>query len=160
MQLQRIVFNFNNFKNEKVNTYFSFPEVLDLTPYSLNKVMKTEGKIKDKYFDPNYEEGSDSEEEQDDDMTEEDKQERIEEKQTYLDHIRHNANECYQYKLVGVIIHTGSANGGHYYSLVNTDRFTKTNEDEDEWLNTSKDPWMKFNDSKVSNYDYENLKTD
>jgi ubiquitin C-terminal hydrolase len=30
--------------------------------------------------------------------------------------------ECYQYKLKGVIIHSGAAEGGHYYSYINADR--------------------------------------
>ena len=45
VQLQRIVFDFDRFENQKVNTYFEFPDTLDLTEYSLNHVMKSEGKL-------------------------------------------------------------------------------------------------------------------
>ena len=30
--------------------------------------------------------------------------------------------DCYEYKLVGVNVHSGSANGGHYWSYINTTR--------------------------------------
>lgn len=54
----------------------------------------------------------------------------------------------------------GTADAGHYYSLINTDRFQKENEHEEEWLDTSKDKWMEFNDSRVSDYNFEDLKGD
>jgi ubiquitin C-terminal hydrolase len=31
-------------------------------------------------------------------------------------------NECYEYKLVGVTVHVGTADAGHYYSYINTNR--------------------------------------
>ena len=46
-QLQRIVFDFETFQNSKINTEFKFPNVLDLTPYTLNHVMKQDGKLDD-----------------------------------------------------------------------------------------------------------------
>jgi len=169
VQLQRIVFDFDRFENQKVNTFFEFPDTLDLTPFSLNHIMKAEGKLSAK--DLGTEEASpDKKEEQDgsesegedeyEGLTEEEKKERIEEKQTFQNHVRFNENECYEYKLVGVIIHVGTADAGHYYSLINTDRFCKTNEHDEEWLDTSKDKWMEFNDSHVRDYNFEDLKGD
>ena len=32
---------------------------------------------------------------------------------------------CSEYKLIGVVIHSGVADHGHYYSLINTDKNTK-----------------------------------
>ena len=29
---------------------------------------------------------------------------------------------CYEYKLVGINVHSGSANSGHYWSYINTNR--------------------------------------
>lgn len=78
----------------------------------------------------------------------------------FREHVRSNETECYEYKLVGVIIHVGTADAGHYYSLINTDRFQKSNEHEEEWLCTSKDKWMEFNDSHVRDYNFEDLKGD
>ena len=45
VQLQRIVFDFDRFENQKVNTYFKFPDTLDLIEYSINHVMKSESKL-------------------------------------------------------------------------------------------------------------------
>ena len=163
VQLQRLIFDFNTFQNQKVNTHFEFPENLDLKPYSLNHVMKEEGKLTDKELgksDPNAEESDEEGEDEFEGLTEEEKKERIEEKELYLKNVRENETECYEYKLVGVIIHVGTADAGHYYSLINTDRFQKENEHEEEWLDTSKDKWMEFNDSRVSDYNFEDLKGD
>lgn len=30
--------------------------------------------------------------------------------------------DCFEYKLVGVTVHSGSANAGHYWSYINTQR--------------------------------------
>jgi hypothetical protein len=164
VQLQRIVFDFDKFENQKVNTQFEFPDTLDLTPYSLNHIMKSEGKLDDKNAAEDAEKNPDDKSESDQEdqyegLTEEDKKERIEEKELYNQHIDYNETECYEYKLVGVIIHVGTADAGHYYSLINTDRFMK-DETQDEWLDTSSDKWMEFNDSRVSDYNFDDFKGD
>jgi len=51
VHLQRITFNFETFRNDKINTFFEFPHQLDLKPYSFYEVMKREGRIKDKSED-------------------------------------------------------------------------------------------------------------
>jgi uncharacterized UBP type Zn finger protein len=103
IQLQRIVFDFDRFENQKVNTYFEFPDTLDLTPYSLNHVMKSEGKLtaKDLGIKENNspskidEDGSESDEGEDEyeGLSEEDKKERIEEKKLFQEHVRLNETE-------------------------------------------------------------------
>ena len=45
VHLQRIQFNFDTFKNDKLNSYWEFPFQLDLTPYSFYEVMKKEGRM-------------------------------------------------------------------------------------------------------------------
>lgn len=44
VHLQRIIFNFDTFRNDKINTFFEFPYHLDLNPYSFYEVMKKEGR--------------------------------------------------------------------------------------------------------------------
>ena len=39
VHLQRIIFNFDTFQNDKVNTRFEFPNVLNLKDYSFKSVM-------------------------------------------------------------------------------------------------------------------------
>jgi len=57
--LQRIIFNFDTFRNDKINSYFEFPYHLDLKPYSFYEVMRKEGRL-DKKQKP---EGEEEEEE-------------------------------------------------------------------------------------------------
>ena len=66
-------------------------------------------------------------------------------------------DDCFEYKLVGVNVHSGSANMGHYWSYINTKRGVDETPG-DNWLLTEQDPWMEFNDSNVSNFDFKDLK--
>lgn len=45
VHLQRIVFNFDTFRNDKLNSFMEFPNVLDLKPYSYYEVMRKEGRL-------------------------------------------------------------------------------------------------------------------
>jgi hypothetical protein len=66
--------------------------------------------------------------------------------------------DCWEYKLVGINVHSGSANGGHYWSYINTERHNAEGGNDQEWLkNASNDPWMEFNDSRVCDWNYEKL---
>lgn len=44
VHLQRLVFNFDTFQNDKINTRFEFPNTLNLKDYSFKNVMNQEGK--------------------------------------------------------------------------------------------------------------------
>ena len=58
-------------------------------------------------------------------------------------------------------MHSGSANAGHYWSYINTNRGIDEEEGGDPtWLQTENDPWMEFNDSQVRDYKFENLNED
>ncbi|CDW78148.1 ubiquitin carboxyl-terminal hydrolase family protein [Stylonychia lemnae] len=67
--------------------------------------------------------------------------------------------EDYQYKLVGVVVHMGTADAGHYISYINITRGVK-NEETPEWLLTEKENWLEFNDSTVKDYRFANLEED
>ncbi len=67
--------------------------------------------------------------------------------------------EDYQYKLVGVVVHMGVADAGHYISYVNIARDQKP-ESDPEWLLTEKEKWLEFNDSTVKEYKFSNLDED
>lgn len=45
VHLQRIVFNFDTFQNDKLNQHFDFPQQLDLAPYSYYEVMRRENRL-------------------------------------------------------------------------------------------------------------------
>ena len=64
-------------------------------------------------------------------------------------------DEYYQYELKGINVHTGSADGGHYFSFIDADREGKDN-------NMSQNPenkenWLIFNDSHVSLFDTDKI---
>jgi ubiquitin C-terminal hydrolase len=57
----------------------------------------------------------------------------------------------FEYKLVGVVVHMGTADAGHYISYININRDQKAS-DTPEWLKTENDKWLEFNDSLVKDY--------
>lgn len=89
VHLQRIIFDFNTFRNEKINTLFEFPKLLDLKPYSFYEVMKKEGRLK-------KEKGEDQDPE-------------AEEVKEDEDAVWPEEETCFEYKLVGIVMHSGSA---------------------------------------------------
>ena len=52
--------------------------------------------------------------------------------------------EGYEYELIGVTVHTGTADGGHYYSFIR-DRLNKNEQGHDRWY--------LFNDAEVKPFD-------
>lgn len=146
VHLQRIIFNFDTFRNDKINTYFEFPYHLDLTPYSFYDVMKKEGRL-----DKKKPEGAENEESN---PVEEEK-----DKQANEDSQMPEEEDCWEYKLVGVIVHSGTANAGHYWSYINTRRgHAEPSSDDPDWAKTENDPWMEFNDSTVRGFNFEKMK--
>ena len=95
LHLQRIVFSFETFSNEKINTEFQFPEILDLNKFSFAEVMQAAGKSAE-------------------DFKKDDK---------LLDLLK-KEDDDYIYRLAGVNIHRGNGDHGHYWSLINTKRGT------------------------------------
>jgi len=55
--------------------------------------------------------------------------------------------QSYEYKLVGVVVHYGTADYGHYYSYINVNRGNKEN-----ILDPTKDVWYEFNDSVIKKF--------
>lgn len=48
------------------------------------------------------------------------------------------ASEEFDYKLVGVVIHMGVADAGHYISYINIERDGDSSEGRQQWLETDK----------------------
>jgi ubiquitin carboxyl-terminal hydrolase 34 len=57
----------------------------------------------------------------------------------------------YEYKLVGVVVHMGTADAGHYISYINMGRDSKPSTTP-EWLKTETEKWLEFNDSLVKDF--------
>ena len=68
-------------------------------------------------------------------------------------------DDCYEYKLVGVNVHSGTANAGHYWSYINTNRGTDEKAGDTKWIKTEADAWMEYNDSRVSDWDFKDLES-
>ena len=60
------------------------------------------------------------------------------------------------YRLVGVNIHRGSAQHGHYWSLININRGTKE-KDGPVWGKVEEDIWKAFDDDEVRFQSYSNI---
>lgn len=131
VNLQRIIFNFDTFQNDKINSHFEFPNILNLRDYSFKQVMTAEGQA-EKVM---QEEG--------------------------VKHLMDIEDDDYLYKLVGVTIHRGTAEHGHYYSLINTKR-GKSEDDETkpDWQRTDKDPWKVFDDETVKPFTFSELQSE
>ena len=62
----------------------------------------------------------------------------------------------YDYDLVGVLIHSGGAEAGHYYSFINVKREGSSNK---MFFDRAKDAndWLRFDDSVISSFNIKNL---
>ena len=133
---------------------FKFPHVLDLKPYSYYDVMKRENRLPEE----KTEEELQAEKAKEKDLTPEELEKKLQAEEDFKQPI---LDDCFEYKLVGVNVHSGTANAGHYWSYINTNRGVDEAEGGDPmWVKTEKDPWMEFNDSSVSDYKFEKLDDD
>ena len=84
------MFSFDTGENDKINSHFSFPKVLDLSGYSYKAMMAEQG----------AEARADCE----------------------FPELLDVPDDDYYYRLVGMNIHMGTADAGHYYSLIDIKR--------------------------------------
>lgn len=153
VHLQRICFNFDTFQNDKINSFCEFPNVLDLKPYSFHEVMGKENRLKEQQEQEEEALGSIKKNDEEE-MTEE---ELAKKKELEAEAAEPERDDCYEYKLVGVNVHSGTANAGHYWSYINTNRGTDEKEGDQNWIKTEADTWMEFNDSRVSDWQFSEL---
>ena len=71
-------------------------------------------------------------------------------KEDEMNDIYKKKDEYYEYELKGINVHMGNAEGGHYVSMIKVDKENKNDNDE-------KDKWYKFNDTKVNEFDINNI---
>ncbi|XP_065223298.1 probable ubiquitin carboxyl-terminal hydrolase FAF-X isoform X3 [Planococcus citri] len=110
IQLKRFEYDFERVCAIKFNDYFEFPRNLDMEPYTVSGLAKVEGELID--CDNISPDGSSD---------------------------SNNIEEvCTKYQLTGIVVHSGQASGGHYYSYIlhrHSDGSSK---------------WYKFDDGDVS----------
>ncbi|XP_061722090.1 ubiquitin carboxyl-terminal hydrolase puf [Cydia pomonella] len=117
----RYTFNMLTMLKEKVNTHFSFPMRLDMSGYVEKHLMPAQyQEEKRKSADTKKEGDSSPSTESEDNL---------------------DTEEHHEYELIGVTVHTGTADGGHYYSFIR-DR-----------QHAHHDRWLLFNDAEVKPFD-------
>ena len=140
IHLQKISFDLEALRNVKYSNKFKFKKNLNLKKYL---VPKTEKKPKEK----NEEEEEEIKEEEENIKEEEEKIENEENEKIEND-------LDYEYKLVGVVIHNGNAEFGHYTSLINVNR------EDPNRKNIKEDLWLEFDDSRINKYNMDNFDSD
>ena len=132
VHLQRILFDYDNLQNNKINSRLDFPCNLNLKQYS-SEVLSSSSKSKEESGFNNS--------------------------SSFSNYIKEDS--YYEYDLVGVVVHTGSADAGHYYSLININREgfendQSVNPEIHEDHNNLKN-WLEFNDSNINLFNIKNL---
>ncbi|XP_055902389.1 probable ubiquitin carboxyl-terminal hydrolase FAF isoform X2 [Eupeodes corollae] len=103
IQLKRFEYDYERVCAIKFNDYFEFPRVLDMEPYTVFGLAKSDGEV-------------------------------VEFVENSYDH-----TETTKYELTGIIVHSGQASGGHYFSYI----LYKDDK-------TEKEQWYKFDDNEVT----------
>lgn len=132
IQLKRFGYDWEAGRALKFDDHFEFPWVLNMEPYTTDGVSRRESTT-------NLQADTDSENGSITDLH------MSASSSSLHSTVSVNAPEI-QYELVGVIVHSGQANAGHYYSFIK-DRRNGANDSE------SKEKWYKFNDIFVEEFD-------
>jgi hypothetical protein len=133
LYLQRLTFDYETMMNQKINSQFTYPDILDLKPWSYKEVMKSEN-IENIKFDEECQEFD-------------------------IDELMNIPDEDYIYKLVGVNIHNGNGDHGHYWSIINTKRGKDEHDSsKQEWADPSQDTWRVFEDDQIKYFGYNKLR--
>ncbi|KAL3868453.1 hypothetical protein ACJMK2_041259 [Sinanodonta woodiana] len=139
IQLKRFGYDWEANRALKFDDYFRFPWILDMEPYTAEGMARCESANMNGTMEQ--------------DLSSEDEQAKgvggiaggdskppdivI---STYPDHKPIN------YELVGIVVHSGQANAGHYYSFIKDRRGTGLN-------NPNKGKWFRFNDTIVEEFE-------
>ena len=135
INLKRFEFDYTTFRKYKVNDYCEFPMELNIKQWTKEGIQERENatNIKDK---------SDFGSEEAEGEAETKKKVEEEKKEESKEENKQDADQTYIYEAVGVVVHSGGAEGGHYYSYIK-DR--------------QKGKWYEFNDTRVTPFDLKNL---
>ena len=124
LHLKRFEFDFDMMCNLKLNDYCEFPDTLNMLPFTEEGLMAKEKS--------SNEDNGAKEEEKTDTGSSTKKETKVQDP------------SYYEYELTGVVVHTGTIDSGHYYSLIRGG-------EQDENGGTTN--WCRFNDHIVSQFD-------
>ncbi|KAF9091841.1 hypothetical protein BGX23_004831 [Mortierella sp. AD031] len=123
LHLKRFDYDMDTMRRIKINDRFEFPSRLDMEPYTIDYLTRKEQAQDGVATSPSTAQ-----------MPEQDK------------------SAAFQYNLVGVLVHTGTADSGHYYSYIKDRTGSSSGSQYDD--NTR---WYHFNDSRVEEFDVNEL---
>jgi len=115
VQLVRFELNYETWQTEKINSHYEFPLLLDLAPYSYDTVTGKEAAAK------KPKEGEEEAEAEEQKLNAKEEHPEDGEGEAEENEVP-EPEDCYEYKLAGVTVHSGTAHAGHYWSLINTRR--------------------------------------
>jgi ubiquitin carboxyl-terminal hydrolase 9/24 len=131
LSLKRFDLDYNTFETVKLNSRCAFGEMLNMKQYTLDAVEAMDKAEK---------------------MSEGTEPAQMETDESYTkavaDALEKLPDEDYEYRLVGVLVHAGVAQGGHYYSFIK-DRFPG-----------SEGKWHRFDDEDVTPFDPKSIETE
>ncbi|KAF9113716.1 hypothetical protein BGX27_000930 [Mortierella sp. AM989] len=124
LHLKRFDYDMDTMRRIKINDRFEFPTRLDMEPYTLDYLTRKEQAQEAAAVSPT----------------------------THLAGGQENS-ATFQYNLVGVLVHTGTADSGHYYSYIKDRNIASMSGSPSQFTNGDNSHWYLFNDSKVEEFD-------
>ncbi|XP_072165726.1 ubiquitin carboxyl-terminal hydrolase 47-like [Diadema setosum] len=159
LQLKRFDFDYNTMHRIKLNDKMTFPEILDLNSFIESETAQEETTKEVKQTQEEGETQSDSGAENEDGSPSSQSQENsledaldegidMEHASTTMTNHRNDQEKAtrggpYRYQLFSIMVHSGTASGGHYYAYIKS--FTD-------------DQWYCFNDQHVSRITYDDIR--
>uniref|UniRef100_A0A182T6S6 USP domain-containing protein n=1 Tax=Anopheles maculatus TaxID=74869 RepID=A0A182T6S6_9DIPT len=141
----RYTFNMVTMLKEKVNTHFSFPMRLDMSGYVEKTLMPHHYQEEKRKSQMRRSHSRNHDATTNGNLSDSSNGDLQRQQQTMDEEESEDFNENYEYDLVGVTVHTGNADGGHYYSFIK-----ERNEDGDP---NHQERWFLFNDAEVKLFD-------
>jgi len=131
MTLKRFEYDYDRMQRVKLNDYYEFKEDIDIAEYTHEYLTAKEKAQKAQKNDEEGESKADSKEE--------------------LLKSLMQPREYYQYELVGVVVHSGTADSGHYYSYI---------KEQEKFKAKGANKWYEFNDIWVKDFDPSEIPTE
>jgi len=157
LHLKRFEFDYDTMRKKKLNSECKFPLTIDMKQFVKSKENENDSinnQTKDEENGDNNEKNNldpvDGEEKVDGD----DNGENETESETSAPLL---SSERDLFDLVGIIVHSGHADGGHYYSFIK-DRFAASNTKNAS--RSSSGQWLQFNDQRISAFSLSDLATE
>ncbi|KAF9930001.1 hypothetical protein FBU30_001020 [Linnemannia zychae] len=120
LHLKRFDYDMDTMRRIKINDRFEFPSRLDMEPYTIDYLTRKEQAQDGTATSP-----------------------------TATQPPEQHKSAAFQYNLVGVLVHTGTADSGHYYSYIKDRSGSGSVNDNTRWYH--------FNDSRVDEFDVSDL---